>query len=152
MSNTNEPVGVLQVEQSENPKALKFEYQSLQHLSVGEHFLFTTKDIQPSILPGALAMHNSLLVRAANNYHGKPQINAGCQKDNELIVSWANTALEEVKDCVIQAQSSADTINDDDILAVAHRSCTRYHHNEEIKYLFTKSHLIEFALKLLANK
>jgi hypothetical protein len=151
MKNINEPVGVLHVEKSKNNESLQFEYQPIQELSDGEHFLFTAKDIQSCILPGALAMHNSLIVRAANNYHCKPQINTGCQKDNELIVSLANSALDEVKNYVIQPAPS-EKINDEYILSAAHRSCTRYRHNEEIQYLFTKSHLIEFAHKLLANK
>ena len=43
---------------------------------------------------GARAMFDALLFRAANNYH--PAHQAACDKENELIESWAKDALEEV--------------------------------------------------------
>jgi hypothetical protein len=43
---------------------------------------------------GARAMFDALLFRAANNFH--PAHQAACDKENELIESWAKDALEEV--------------------------------------------------------
>jgi hypothetical protein len=43
---------------------------------------------------GVRAMFDALLFRAANNFH--PAHQAACDKENELIESWAKDALEEV--------------------------------------------------------
>lgn len=50
---------------------------------------------------GARAMFDSLLMRAANHYHGNPKVQEQCDYDNALVVDWAKAALAEVapKDC-----------------------------------------------------
>jgi hypothetical protein len=45
---------------------------------------------------GVMAVFNSLLYRAANHFHGNPEIDKQCQAENNLIIEWAMTALEEV--------------------------------------------------------
>lgn len=45
---------------------------------------------------GARAMFDHLTYRAANNYHGKPEINARCDEENAIINSWASEALKTV--------------------------------------------------------
>ena len=45
---------------------------------------------------GARAMFDYLLIRAANNYHGRREIQDICTKENKLITEWATDALEEI--------------------------------------------------------
>jgi hypothetical protein len=45
---------------------------------------------------GVRAMFDYLLYRAANNYHGNPEIQKQCNNDNTLIEEWAIDALEEI--------------------------------------------------------
>lgn len=57
---------------------------------------FCKKSYQSGFTKGTRAMFDYLYIRAANNYHGDPEINNICDKENEIILSWANDALEEV--------------------------------------------------------
>jgi hypothetical protein len=45
---------------------------------------------------GARAMFDSLLCRAANNYHGNPSVDAACTEENKIVTAWAADALAEV--------------------------------------------------------
>ena len=45
---------------------------------------------------GAKAMFDSLMFRAANHYHGIPELNKQCQAENALVTDWAEDALMEV--------------------------------------------------------
>ena len=45
---------------------------------------------------GAKAMFDALAVRAANNRHGNEQINSACERENSVVMGWAEDALEEV--------------------------------------------------------
>lgn len=47
---------------------------------------------------GVMAMFDQLTYRAANHYHGNPEVNKICQKENELIWQWTMDALEQVSD------------------------------------------------------
>jgi hypothetical protein len=47
---------------------------------------------------GARAIFDYLLYRTANNYHGDPKIQKECDKENEIIASWAEDALDEVSE------------------------------------------------------
>lgn len=41
-------------------------------------------------------MFDHLTYRAANNYHGKPSINARCEEENAVINLWAAEALHTI--------------------------------------------------------
>lgn len=45
---------------------------------------------------GVRAFFDYLLYRSANNYNGNPVIQVICDKENEIIESWAEDALEEI--------------------------------------------------------
>ena len=45
---------------------------------------------------GARAFFDHLMCRAANNYHGNPELQRQCDQDNKLIEEWAADALEAV--------------------------------------------------------
>lgn len=45
---------------------------------------------------GAKAMFDALLMRAANNWHARPEARAVCDAENKLIEEWAAEALEDV--------------------------------------------------------
>jgi hypothetical protein len=45
---------------------------------------------------GVRAVFDSLLCRAANNYHGNPDVNASCTEENKIVTAWAADALAEV--------------------------------------------------------
>lgn len=45
---------------------------------------------------GAKAMFDYFHYRAANNYHSRPLVQEICNKENALVLSWANDALDEV--------------------------------------------------------
>ena len=44
---------------------------------------------------GVRAMFDYFAYRSANNYHGNPKMNELCNKENELVMSWAQDALRE---------------------------------------------------------
>ncbi len=50
---------------------------------------------------GARAMFDALAMRAANHWHANEAINDLCNKENALVMDWAEDALEEVdpEDC-----------------------------------------------------
>ena len=50
---------------------------------------------------GARAMFDALAMRAANNWHANEAINDLCNKENALVMDWAEDALDEVdpEDC-----------------------------------------------------
>jgi len=50
---------------------------------------------------GARAMFDALAMRAANNWHASEEISRMCDKENALVMDWAEDALEEVdpEDC-----------------------------------------------------
>ena len=50
---------------------------------------------------GARAMFDALAMRAANNWHAIAAINDLCNKENALVMDWAEDALDEVdpEDC-----------------------------------------------------
>ena len=52
----------------------------------------------PEFREGVRALFDSLTFRAANNFHGNPEVNKQCQAENDLIWSWAMRALEEVSE------------------------------------------------------
>ncbi len=45
---------------------------------------------------GARAMFDALLMRAANNWHSRPEVQDMCAKENKLIQEWAEDALDSV--------------------------------------------------------
>jgi hypothetical protein len=47
---------------------------------------------------GVRAVYDYLTGRAANHYHGNPVIQKQCDYDNELVLTWAEDALEEVSE------------------------------------------------------
>ena len=49
-----------------------------------------------SFRQGARAFFDHLMCRAANNYHGNPDLQKQCDQDNKLIEEWAADALEAV--------------------------------------------------------
>ena len=44
---------------------------------------------------GVRAVFDYFAIRAANNYHGNPKTNELCNKENELVMNWAEDALRE---------------------------------------------------------
>ena len=44
---------------------------------------------------GVRAMFDYFAYRSANNYHGNPKMNELCNKENDLVMSWAQDALVE---------------------------------------------------------
>jgi len=45
---------------------------------------------------GARAMYDYLLIRIANNYHCRHEVQAICTAENDLVKEWAEDALAEV--------------------------------------------------------
>jgi hypothetical protein len=45
---------------------------------------------------GAKAMFDYIMFRAANNYHGRPDVQAVCTKENLLVTEWITDALDDV--------------------------------------------------------
>jgi hypothetical protein len=45
---------------------------------------------------GARAMFDYFHIRAANNWHGNPKVQEQCAKENTLLLSWVEDALESV--------------------------------------------------------
>lgn len=57
---------------------------------------------------GARAMFDALAMRAANHWHANEAINELCNKENALVMDWAEEALAEVdpEDCAIWRELS----------------------------------------------
>jgi hypothetical protein len=45
---------------------------------------------------GARAMFDYIQFRVANHYHGRPEIDAICQKENAVLLDWIEDALDDV--------------------------------------------------------
>lgn len=57
---------------------------------------FCKKAYESGFKKGTRAMFDYFQIRAANNFHGNPEVNLICDQENEIVLSWANDALEEV--------------------------------------------------------
>ena len=55
-----------------------------------------SEEFKKGFSAGAKAIFDAIHFRAANNYHGRPAVQAICDKENALVTSWINDALEEV--------------------------------------------------------
>lgn len=55
-----------------------------------------SEEFKKGFSAGAKAIFDAIHFRAANNYHGRPAMQALCDKENSLVISWINDALEEV--------------------------------------------------------
>lgn len=58
--------------------------------------LLTAHNSAAAFTQGAKAVFDALQMRAANHWHGNPEVDKVCQRENKLVLEWAEEALEEV--------------------------------------------------------